>query len=130
MRQLTVIVPAYNESASIADTVRSLQEQTLPPAEIIVVDDYSTDDTGAIARALGVTVVRPPSNTGSKAGAQNFGLPLVRTPYVMAVDADTTLAHDAVEKLMAAFDGDGDVAAYTDGLSGHARALRSRRCHG
>lgn len=110
MRDLTVIVPAYNESASIADTVRSLQTQTLPPAEIIVVDDFSTDDTGAIARALGVTVVRPPANTGSKAGAQNFALPLVRTSYVMAVDADTTLAPDAVEKLMAAFN-DGDVAA-------------------
>ena len=111
MRQLTVIVPAYNESASIADTVRSLQTQTLPPAEIIVVDDFSTDGTGAIARSLGVTVVRPPANTGSKAGAQNFALPLVRTPYVMAVDADTTLAHDAVEKLMAVFDAEGDVAA-------------------
>ena len=110
MNHLTVIVPAYNESASIADTVRSLQSQTLPPAEIIVVDDFSTDDTGAIARSLGVTVVRPPSNTGSKAGAQNFALPLVRTPFVMAVDADTTLAVDAVEKLMAAFD-TGNVAA-------------------
>ena len=111
MRDLTVIVPAYNESASIADTVRSLQMQTVPPAEIIVVDDYSTDDTGAIARALRVTVVRPPANTGSKAGAQNFALPLVRTPYVMAVDADTTLAPDAVEKLTSAFDDAGDVAA-------------------
>ena len=111
LRQLTVIVPAYNESASIADTVRSLQTQTLPPMEIIVVDDFSSDDTGAIARSLGVTVVRPPLNTGSKAGAQNFALPLVKTPYVMAVDADTTLAHDAIEKLMAAFDDDGDVAA-------------------
>lgn len=110
VNHLTVIVPAYNESASIADTVRSLQGQTQAPAEIIVVDDYSTDDTGAIARALGATVVRPPANTGSKAGAQNFALPLVRTPFVMAVDADTTLAPDAIEKLMAAFDG-GDVAA-------------------
>jgi poly-beta-1,6-N-acetyl-D-glucosamine synthase len=110
MKQLTVIVPAYNESGSIADTVRSLQTQTQAPAEIIVVDDYSTDDTGDIARRLGVTVVRPPVNTGSKAGAQNFALPLVRTPYVMAVDADTTLAPDAVEKLTKAFDGP-DVAA-------------------
>lgn len=110
MNQLTVIVPAYNEAASIADTVRSLQTQTVIPAEIIVVDDFSTDGTGDIARALGVTVVRPPANTGSKAGAQNFALPLVRTPFVMAVDADTTLAPDGVAKLLTAFSSD-DVAA-------------------
>lgn len=110
MKRLTVIVPAYNERDSIADTIRSLQSQTSIPSEIIVVDDGSTDDTGDIARGLGVTVVRPPANTGSKAGAQNFALPLVRTPYVMAVDADTTLAPDAVEKLLQAFVDD-DVAA-------------------
>src|SRR2546425_9620458 len=71
---VTVIVPAYNEAASVADTIRSLQAQTERPFEIIVVDDCSTDGTGDVARALGVTVVRPPHNTGSKAGAQSFGL--------------------------------------------------------
>lgn len=111
MSQLTVIVPAYNEAASIADTICSLKQQTAAPAEIIVVDDFSSDGTGEIARGLGVTVVRPPANTGSKAGAQNFALPLVRTRYVMAVDADTTLAPDAVEKLMTAFMADNVAAA-------------------
>jgi cellulose synthase/poly-beta-1,6-N-acetylglucosamine synthase-like glycosyltransferase len=110
LKQLTVIVPAYNERESIADTIRSLQAQTVTPTEIIVVDDYSTDGTGEIALSLGVRVVRPPANTGSKAGAQNFALPRVRTPYVMAVDADTTLETDAIEKLLAPFD-DGEVVA-------------------
>lgn len=108
--QLTVLVPAYNEAASIADTIRSLQAQTVRPAEIIVIDDCSTDETASVAQALGVTVVRPPRNTGSKAGAQNVGLARVRTPYTMAIDADTTLAPDAIEKLMAAFT-DSEVAA-------------------
>ncbi len=109
-RQLTVIIPAYNEARSIADTVRSLQHQTLPPDEIVVVDDGSTDGTGDAARALGVTVLRPPANTGSKAGAQNFALDRVRTQFTLAVDADTVLAPDAIEKLLAAFD-DPNVAA-------------------
>jgi biofilm PGA synthesis N-glycosyltransferase PgaC len=100
LRAITVIVPAYNEAESIADTVRSLQAQTVRPAEIIVVDDGSDDGTGDIARALGVTVLRPPRGTGSKAGAQNFALPHVRTPLCMALDADTTLAPDAIEKLL------------------------------
>lgn len=107
---LTVIVPAYNEQANIADTLHSLQAQTTPPATIIVVDDCSTDETGALARARGVTVIRPPKNTGSKAGAQTFALSAVRTPLVMALDADTILAPDAIEKILTAFDTP-DVAA-------------------
>jgi biofilm PGA synthesis N-glycosyltransferase PgaC len=100
---LTVIIPAYNEADSVADTIRSLQQQTRRPDDIIVVDDCSTDGTGDIAGNLGVTVVRPPANTGSKAGAQNIALPMVKTKFVMAIDADTTLAPDAIEKLQAAF---------------------------
>lgn len=109
-RRLTVIVPAYNEAASIADTLRSLQAQTAPPDVILVVDDCSTDGTAAAAARCGATVLRPPANTGSKAGAQNFALARVRTEFTMAIDADTTLAPDAIARLLAAFD-DAQVAA-------------------
>lgn len=105
-----MIVPAYNEATTVGDTIQSLQAQTRPPAEIIVVDDCSTDGTAEVARAYGVTVVTPPSNTGSKAGAQTFALPGVRTGLVMAIDADTTLAPDAIERLLPAM-GDPGVAA-------------------
>lgn len=99
---LTVLIPAYNEAESIADTIRSIQNQTTPPEEIIVIDDFSSDNTGEIARGCGATVMRPPKNTGTKAGAQNFAMPHVRTPYVMAVDADTTLEPGACELLLKA----------------------------
>jgi hypothetical protein len=92
------------EAGSIADTIHSLYAQTRPPVEIIVIDDCSTDGTADVARALGVRVVTPPGNSGSKAGAQNFALPLVGTEYTMAIDADTSLAPDAIEKLTTAFD--------------------------
>ena len=72
--RLTAIVPAYNEAETIADTVRSLQEQTVPPGEVIVIDDCSTDETAEVAARSASTVVRPPANTGSKAGAQTFAL--------------------------------------------------------
>jgi biofilm PGA synthesis N-glycosyltransferase PgaC len=107
---LTVLVPAYNEAATIADTIRSLQAQTHQPDEIIVIDDGSTDSTGQIARSLGVTVLRPPRNSGCKAGAQNFAMDHVKTTFTLAIDADTVLAPDAVEKLLAAFE-DPTVAA-------------------
>jgi poly-beta-1,6-N-acetyl-D-glucosamine synthase len=109
-KRLTAIVPAYNEAETVAETVRSLREQTLAPAEIVVVDDCSTDATGEIARAAGATVIRPLANTGSKAGAQTFALNEVETEFVMAVDADTVLAPDAIEQLMPALD-DPDVAS-------------------
>ena len=108
--ELTVIVPAYNEGASLADTIESLFGQTTPPREIIVVDDCSTDDSADVASGLGVRVLRPPANTGSKAGAQTFALAYVDTQFVMAIDADTVLADDAIEVLAAAFD-DPQVAA-------------------
>ena len=109
--RLTVIIPAFNEAATVADTVRSVLGQTTPPARVIVVDDRSTDATGSLAAAAGAEVIRPPENTGSKAGAQNLALGLVETPYCMAIDADTTLAPDAVERLLAPLHSDPDLAA-------------------
>src|SRR5215470_14886168 len=100
---LTVIIPAYNEAASLEDTIRSVQLQTLPPEEIIVIDDCSTDETAEVARMLGATVIRPPVNSGSKAGAQTYALSWIRTELTLAVDADTTLAPDAIAKLFEAF---------------------------
>ena len=98
---VTVLVPAYNEAESVADTIKSLQNQTVPPAEIIVIDDCSTDNTSEVARALGVTVIRPAVNTGSKAGAQNYALRYVRTEFTMAIDADTTVSPDSIERFLA-----------------------------
>jgi poly-beta-1,6-N-acetyl-D-glucosamine synthase len=123
---LTILIPAYNESASIVDTVKSIQGQSLPPDEIIVIDDHSSDNTGDLARACGVTVLRPPKNTGSKAGAQNFALTQVTTQYTMAIDADTTLAPDAIEKLMPAVREDGIAAACGFVVPRHVRTLWER----
>ncbi len=107
---LTILVPAYNEAASIADTVHSLLGQTLRAERVIVIDDGSSDGTAQIARQAGAEVMNPGRNTGSKAGAQNFALQYVDTKYVMAIDADTILAPNAVEMIMKAMDDD-DVAA-------------------
>jgi cellulose synthase/poly-beta-1,6-N-acetylglucosamine synthase-like glycosyltransferase len=123
---LTVIVPAYNESDSIADTVRSLQNQTVPPEEIIVVDDCSSDGTGKVARSLGVAVIRPPANTGSKAGAQTFALSRVGTELAAAIDADTILAPDALERLLAAMEDEEVVAACGFVLPRRVRSIWER----
>jgi biofilm PGA synthesis N-glycosyltransferase PgaC len=79
-----------------------------------------------VARALGVRVVRPPSNTGSKAGAQNFALAHVRTAFTMAIDADTSLAPDAIERLLAAFADPRVVAACGFVIPRHVRTIWER----
>jgi biofilm PGA synthesis N-glycosyltransferase PgaC len=108
---VTVLVPAYNEAGSIAETIQSLRMQTHPADEIIVIDDCSTDGTGDVARGLGVTVILPSENTGSKAGAQNIGLRRTNTEYVVAIDADTTLAPDALAHLFSVLEQNRHVAA-------------------
>jgi biofilm PGA synthesis N-glycosyltransferase PgaC len=123
---VTVIIPTFNEAATLADTVRSLRAQTVRPSEIIVVDDCSTDGTGEVARRLGATVIRPPRNTGSKAGAQTAALDRVRTPLTIAIDADTVLAPDAIERLLVAFE-DPKVAAACGFVLPRTRRTRARR---
>ncbi|MEQ4720117.1 glycosyltransferase family 2 protein [Nonomuraea sp. B19D2] len=111
-KTLTVIVPAHNEEDGLPATLRSIQAQSIPPEKIIVVDDGSTDRTGEVATAHGVTVLRPPRNLGSKAKAQNHALPHCDTDLVLAVDADTVLAPDYIERIKPVFDDPAvDVAA-------------------
>ena len=57
------IVPAYNETATVAHVVTSLHKQA-PQFDVLVIDDASTDDTGKRAAAAGALVVRHPFNLG------------------------------------------------------------------
>jgi len=97
---VTVLVPAHNEGPWIAETIQSIKAQSLPPDGIIVIDDSSTDDTSLVASMLGVTVLRSVKHLGSKAAAQNYALPSVKTRYVVAVDADTILEKHALERMV------------------------------
>ena len=108
---LTCIIPAFNEAASIRDTVESVLSQSEPPEVVIVVDDGSTDGTGDLAEQAGAIVIRPTNGTGSKAGAQSFALPYVETPFTMVLDADSVLSPTAVAELRSALIEDPDVAA-------------------
>jgi len=86
---LTVVVPLYNGAKTIAETLESLQRQTLPVAEVIVVDDGSSDDGPQIAAAhrLAPRVIRQPRNLGV-AIARNTGLIEARSGRVAFVDQD------------------------------------------
>jgi cellulose synthase/poly-beta-1,6-N-acetylglucosamine synthase-like glycosyltransferase/peptidoglycan/xylan/chitin deacetylase (PgdA/CDA1 family) len=120
---VSVVVPAYNEAAGIAATVRSMATSGYRGRiEIIVVDDGSTDDTAAIASGLGipfVRVVRQP-NSG-KPGALNRGIAVARSDILVLVDGDTIFQPDTLGRLVAPLAA-GDVGA----VSGNAKVGNRR----
>ena len=89
-----VIIPAWNASATIARAVRSAMAQP-DVSEVIVVDDYSSDDTGKIATACDdgsgrLSVVRQPYNQGP-AAARNHAIARSRADFIAVLDADDYL---------------------------------------
>lgn len=108
---ISVVIPAYNRGALIAETLRSLLAQTVPAQEIIVVDDGSTDDTAAVAAAFGppVRVVRQ-ANAGPGA-ARNTGWRAARGAFIHFFDSDDLAAPNKQEAQTAALVAtDGDIA--------------------
>ncbi len=101
---VSVIVPAYNESAGIEATLRSLAASTHPEVEIVVVDDGSSDGTADIAESLGlpgVSVIR--QRNGGKASALNTGIAWSSHELVVMIDGDTVFEPDAVHRLVQPF---------------------------
>lgn len=102
--QITVIMPVYNGSAFIA--------RSLPPliamlrrdeiVEVIVVDDTSTDDTVAVAAAMGARVV-PSGGRLGPGGARNQAAPAAKGAILWFVDADVVVHDDAAIELRRAF---------------------------
>src|SRR5438067_2439579 len=84
--QISVVVPAYNESQSIATLVSGLRAAGAW-REIIVVDDGSSDDTGSRAADAGARVLRHPYNKGNGASVKT-GIRNATGEFVLILDAD------------------------------------------
>lgn len=86
---VTVVIPTHNRAMLVAQAVRSVLAQTLPAAEIIVVDDASEDDTQSVLRSFGdrITVITSRENI-ERAAARNLGASRAATPYVAFLDSD------------------------------------------
>ena len=84
---ISVIVPAYNAASLLPEAIASIRAQRWEPLEILLIDDGSTDETPAVAKALdGVRVFRKPN--GGAASARNFGLREARGEWITFLDAD------------------------------------------
>jgi glycosyltransferase involved in cell wall biosynthesis len=99
------VVPAYNESSTIEHVISSLHEYA-PGYDVLVVDDGSTDDTGARASAMGARIARHPFNLGI-GGAMQTGFTFAKEngyEYMVQVDGDGQHRALEIAKLEAAME--------------------------
>ena len=103
---VSIIVPAYNEEINAVMSVSNLLKSDYPNFDIIFIDDGSKDTTyeKVSAAFLGnskVKVLTKPN--GGKASALNYGIAQTAAEYVLCIDADTNLIHNALELMMRHF---------------------------
>lgn len=135
---ISVIVPAYNEETTIAASVRSMLQLTYPEFEIIVLNDGSRDGTlEVLKKAFELLPVDEPLSqplpsaevlsswrsaihpnlrvidkaNGGKADAINAGINAARYPLFCAVDADSILQRDSLQRIVRPFVNDPELAA-------------------
>jgi len=99
--QATVVIPALNEEKLIGACLRSLRAQTVPPAEIIVLDNGSTDRTVEIAKKYADKVLILPGLSPRE--MKQVGVEAAKTPIIVTTDADTVAPPDWLEKLLRHF---------------------------
>jgi len=98
MREILVIVPAYNEAANVAAVIKEVRE-ALPHADVLVINDGSADDTGAVARRASAYVVDLPYNLGIGGAVQTGYLHAWDNGYNVAIQVDGDGQHDPREIL-------------------------------
>ncbi len=133
-RWVTLVVAARNEAPVIAATLRGLVQQDYaegsePCFDVLVVDDGSTDETGALAEQVAkqhaglLRVIRREQGDGPrmKAAALSYAHPHVRGEVIGVVDADASLAPDFLWRVMEAWRSDPDAVAIQAQRRAHNR---------
>lgn len=104
---ISIIVPVYNTEEYLPRCVESLRSQTYPQMEFLLVDDGSTDGTGALCDGLAKKDPRIRvfhKENGGSSSARNMGLAEARGEYLGFVDSDDYVEPDMYEKLYAAIE--------------------------
>ena len=129
---VSVVIAAYNEEAVICRTIQSVLASSQPVTEVIVVNDGSTDGTYAALRAAYGSDSRVrllDQANGGKASAINRGFRAATSEIVVACDADTIVAPDAIGRLAARLS-DPEVAAVSGNIKvGNVHNLLTRWQH-
>lgn len=124
-----VLIPCYNEGPRVATVVADVK-RVLPAADIVVIDDASSDDSARLARAAGATVLSHGCNLGYGAALETGYLYADRNGYgpVLQLDADGQHPPDQLPALLAAIrDGNADIAIGSRHLGGNDHTTRPLR---
>ena len=103
-RSVSVVIPARNEAHNLPALLRSLKAQSVKPADIIVVDDGSTDRTADLARELGATVIASqplPEGWRGKTWACHQAAQAATGELLLFVDADTWFEPEGLARILA-----------------------------
>ena len=98
----SVIIPAYNATATLADTVASVRRQRAGQLEIVIVDDGSTDGTATLVRELGEDIRYIHQSNAGAAAARNTGLAGATGQLIAFLDADDEWPDDSLALRLAA----------------------------
>ena len=98
--ELSIIIPVFNEADNLAEVLGKIQSLQLPEAEIIVVDDGSTDSSAEIAMAARANVVRHPYNIGNGAAVKS-GMRAAKGRFILLMDGDGQHKPEDIPKLCA-----------------------------
>ncbi|CAN7188075.1 glycosyltransferase family 2 protein [Mesorhizobium caraganae] len=99
-----VVIPAFNATATIAETLRSVAAQTVAPEAIVVVDDGSTDDIASAINTLDMQVMLLRQENAGPGSATTKGIAALSTPFIATLDADDLWLPTKIEKQLAHFE--------------------------
>ena len=108
--RVSILIPVYNGSATLTDCLEALFRNDLSEAEVILINDHSTDDGPAIAARMGARVLDNPRGRGP-AAARNFGAENAKGQILFFVDADVVVKDNTVSEVLQAFDEAPQIAA-------------------
>jgi glycosyltransferase involved in cell wall biosynthesis len=109
--QIDVVIPAYNEERFIVQAIRSVDEQTCKPSQIIIVNDGSTDKTEELILSMNniiVPLVYVKKENGGLSSARNAGIRHSTADFVAFLDADDEWERDKLKEQVAVFLGNQD----------------------
>lgn len=118
---ISIVVPVYNGEKDIERSLFALLSASAPGAEVIVVDDASSDNSASFATRAGVKLIRLSRNSGA-AAARNMGASRAVGEILFFVDADVVVAPDAVKRVLETFRQQPDLAAVFGSYDSEPRA--------
>jgi len=96
---IAVVIPTFNRANLVGRAIESVLNQTVAPAEIIVVDDGSTDETASVCRRYGTRVRYQWQKNAGASASRNLGIKLASRPWIAFLDSDDYWTNEHLERM-------------------------------